>query len=217
MSIICERCHYTSDNISNMYKHLNRKKPCEPIYSDLSSIDLINKFKKYDKAITNDNGNIVYKCRYCDKSYELRSSRCTHQNNCQVKPYYDKYQELTNEKKELTNKIYGLSNKNKELTNENQELINKIHELTNNQINSPTFENNMIINEFKNNFIEKLKNKMQQHIKEITESVINELNNNIDSNYTNFESIKGTYDIDELLNESLQLFYNKTYNQLNQN
>ncbi len=192
MSIICERCHYTSDNISNMYKHLNRKKPCNPIYSDLSAIELINKFKKYDKAIQDDNGNMVYKCRYCDKVYNLRSSRCTHQNNCQVKPYYDKIQDLTNKNKELIN----------------------------NQTNSTLSQSNTIINEFKNNLIEKVKNKMQQYLTEINESFINELNNNLDSNDNNFESIEEIeeiYDINDLLNKSLQSFYNKTYNQLNQN
>lgn len=103
MSIICERCHHETTDLSNMYRHLKRKNPCKPLFSDILPLDIINKLKKTDRAVIDYKGDKVYKCKYCEKIYTSRSSRCTHQHNCPAKPFFNKMQELIKENKELSN------------------------------------------------------------------------------------------------------------------
>ncbi len=110
MSIICERCQYSTDEISNMYRHLNRKKPCKSTFSNISPIEIMNKLKKYDKSVLDYNGNRVYKCKYCEKIFKLNSSRCTHQHNCKFKEYFFKIQELTNTNNDLKNQLSNYTN-----------------------------------------------------------------------------------------------------------
>jgi hypothetical protein len=104
MNIICKRCKYETTEISNMYRHLQRKRVCQPLFSQASPSELLQEFKQYDKSEEDYNGNKVFKCKYCEKIFYSRSSKCNHQHICSGKQYYDKIQSLTLRNKELEEK-----------------------------------------------------------------------------------------------------------------
>ncbi len=112
---ICKRCNHSTSDISNMYRHLKRKNPCKTLFSDISTNELINEFKKTERAKIDDTGNKYYNCKYCEKIYTCRSSRCSHQHSCPAKPFY--------------NKIKSLTSRNKELEEENNKLKDKLNKL----------------------------------------------------------------------------------------
>jgi hypothetical protein len=125
---ICKRCKYETTEISNMYRHLKRKNICKALFNDISTDELINEFKQYDKSEVNYNGEKVFKCKYCEKVFNSRSSKCNHHNICRGKQYYEKIQLLTSSNKELEDKYKVLeleNNKLKDKLNKLQMIINE--------------------------------------------------------------------------------------------
>ncbi len=124
----CKRCKYTTEIIGNMYQHLQRKRPCQPLFSETPINELLQEFKQYDKSEVDYNGVSVFKCKFCEKVFHSRSSKCNHQHICSGKQYYDKIQSLTLRNKELEDKYKVLeleNNKLKDKLNKLQMIINE--------------------------------------------------------------------------------------------
>lgn len=68
--MICERCHYKTELPSNMRKHLRRKSPCEPTYSDISYDDLWNKLFPITET--------EYICETCGRFFGTRQGLWYH-------------------------------------------------------------------------------------------------------------------------------------------
>lgn len=64
----CPRCHYKTDDKFNYLKHLNRKKPCQTLYSSEQRSEIIT-------AITLDK---EFKCDKCPKSFSQIQGLCRH-------------------------------------------------------------------------------------------------------------------------------------------
>ena len=76
MSYNCDRCGYNSLFSYDLKRHLQRKKQCNPLLSDIETSVL------YNEWIENENENKQYKCEYCEKSYFHASSKIKHKKTC---------------------------------------------------------------------------------------------------------------------------------------
>ena len=76
----CERCGYETELKCNLMNHLNRKKECKTLLTDISRENLIDKlkFKEYNENASH--------CTYCDKKFNTKSSMYRHLNICKKKP-----------------------------------------------------------------------------------------------------------------------------------
>ncbi len=100
----CKRCKYSTEILGNIYQHLQRKRPCQSLFSETPISVLLQEFKQYDKSDEDINGVKVFKCKFCEKPFYSRSSKCNHQHICSGKQYYEKIQLLTLRNKELEEK-----------------------------------------------------------------------------------------------------------------
>lgn len=71
----CKRCHFVAQNPCILIRHLERKKTCEPTFSDISCTELLEEIKKY---IVNKK---PYQCKFCEKKFACRQSRCVHERS----------------------------------------------------------------------------------------------------------------------------------------
>jgi len=69
----CKRCHFIAPQPCILKRHLERKMICQPMHSDVSCQDLLIELKQAsdDKK--------TYPCRFCDKKFASRQSRCIHE------------------------------------------------------------------------------------------------------------------------------------------
>lgn len=65
---ICPRCHYTTSVRTHLIDHLNKKKTCEALYSDVSTIDILNSM----------NAPKAYQCQECEKSFKTKQNLTVH-------------------------------------------------------------------------------------------------------------------------------------------
>jgi hypothetical protein len=75
----CKRCGYETSQKSNLLRHLERKVPCEPKLSDVSTESLISELnhKEYNE--------VTYSCVYCNREFNFNQSRHRHQLICKKK------------------------------------------------------------------------------------------------------------------------------------
>lgn len=74
MKFICLRCHYTTNTKRCIVDHLQRKKPCLPLYSEESPSDVLDTIlRRPTKA---------FPCDKCDKSFTQLSNLCRHKKQC---------------------------------------------------------------------------------------------------------------------------------------
>ena len=74
----CNRCGYSVKNVCDLKKHLKRKLLCKPTITDVDvAIQLAELCIKKDYKI--------FKCRYCDKSYNQQQCKSRHEKNCKNK------------------------------------------------------------------------------------------------------------------------------------
>ena len=64
----CPRCHHQTDDRTNYIRHLNKKTPCQSLYSDISRSDILSGLKP-DKE---------HKCDKCNKSFSHSSNLYRH-------------------------------------------------------------------------------------------------------------------------------------------
>ncbi len=139
----CNRCYYKSTNLSDIKKHLNRKKKCEKNNEEceLDGIELFNKSieKKYvneKKIIKNFEedkiNNIKYEenqCIYCKKIFSLKTNLNNHLKICIIKDIIEKDQNQNKIKNNINflNKFNIVNNTNnkieKNINNNNDELL----------------------------------------------------------------------------------------------
>ena len=97
----CYRCGYTTDNKSNIIRHIERKKSCKPIISNINLDDYKSYILKgisceiYTKYPQNnvDNHKITHLCTYCNKTYSRIDSLNRHLKTCKEKKKDDTVKE----------------------------------------------------------------------------------------------------------------------------
>jgi hypothetical protein len=141
--INCERCGYSTNRTSNLYRHLSKKNKCKPLLSDISTDELINKLDRSKNDISEVDGNKIFKCQYCNSIYYHTSSRYRHELNCNKK-------DLLNEIKNINNKYTGIINEliknglaNTLIQNTNNGIINNITNPTINNYNGDFYITNL--------------------------------------------------------------------------
>ena len=77
----CKRCGYITNIKSSYVNHLNRKKSCEEILSNISIKDLLQ------EIIDRDNCENSKSCKYCNKNFTSRQGKYQHQKICKENKY----------------------------------------------------------------------------------------------------------------------------------
>jgi DNA-directed RNA polymerase subunit RPC12/RpoP len=77
MIYTCQRCGYITEHSSNYKKHINAKKICSPILSDVSKEQLLNDLSD----MQNDKN---YTCDRCNKKYKTTETLRVHKKTCPV-------------------------------------------------------------------------------------------------------------------------------------
>lgn len=70
----CERCHYTTDRLANLKRHLTKTRICDEVYSNISREDILREYSK----------NKSYACKKCGKGFTTCQSRWRHQKSCKT-------------------------------------------------------------------------------------------------------------------------------------
>jgi hypothetical protein len=145
----CPRCGYYTTYKSHFANHINRKKICKPLFSnlDISAIKEeygLNKKKLAKKKLAKNEtvSQIKHPCTYCNEVFPTIDLLTTHQCVC-IQNNDNKYYHIMQENEELKDVVSKL---NKKMDNIADKLINNIN-ITNSQVNS---NNTIIINNFGN-------------------------------------------------------------------
>jgi len=159
---LCHRCGYNTNKKSNIIQHLNRKKICKPILSDISIEDIKNHYNLEIKIIHQKNTNLtpitpifnkitpiytkktqkkmdIKECSYCNKEFSRRDSLTRHLNRCKIKKKNEKENEIEK------NKIEILEKHNAELLKAVEKLLiecSNNKKTSNKTINNKTTNNN---------------------------------------------------------------------------
>jgi hypothetical protein len=72
----CKRCGYECDMQYILKRHLQRKKPCQPLVSDISTEKLLIEIENLENESKN------FKCKFCDKTFTASSNMYRHQKTC---------------------------------------------------------------------------------------------------------------------------------------
>lgn len=88
----CKRCGYLTDKRIDIIRHLNRKRICEAVFTDVSTQSLLiylQLVNQQDSNCEDDNGDEVKAscCRYCKKALSCRQSRARHEKSCKPATY----------------------------------------------------------------------------------------------------------------------------------
>ena len=75
MIYTCQRCGYVTEFTSNFKKHINAKKTCEPILTDISKEQLLTDFLE-----TQNNKEFI--CNQCNKKYKTVETLRVHKKTC---------------------------------------------------------------------------------------------------------------------------------------
>ena len=139
----CPRCGYSTVYKSHFANHLNRKKPCNIIYSDIEISVIKEEYDISDKFLAkkqnqNEQNSLKYECTYCNANFDKKKEYNIHYNECK-----NKYSKIIQENAELKDVVSKL---NKKMDNIADKLTNNIN-ITNSQVNS---NNTIIINNFGN-------------------------------------------------------------------
>lgn len=148
---ICPRCRHSTTIKTHMRKHLNRKRTCKPLYSDISTEEckIMLEDKKVGKELENE-------CPYCHKKFTRIDNMKRHMEKCKNISKITSQKEVYTQS-EVDNLVDNLVNNMKTAYN-NQDIINRaiIKELRN-QIdllmqnqgsNNITYNTNIMLNAF---------------------------------------------------------------------
>ncbi len=124
--IKCDRCGYSTNRTSNLYRHLTKKNKCKPILSDISIDDLLNKLDKPKNDISEVDGNKIYKCQYCYSIYYHTSSRYRHELTCNKKDYLNEIKNINSKYSGIINELIKNGLTNNLIQNTNNGIINNI-------------------------------------------------------------------------------------------
>ncbi len=74
----CKRCGSSFVLKSNLKLHLNRKRPCQAVLSDISAETLLKELPGLDRIIP----DITYPCTKCGKQFNHKSNMYVHRKTC---------------------------------------------------------------------------------------------------------------------------------------
>lgn len=117
----CKRCGYTTVHKHALVRHLQRKKQCLPLISDVACIDILEEY-----TIQQPEKEVEITCAICHKSFNDRSNRNKHQRLCQFGKA-NEINDLFNIIRSLQDKVAYLETKEP-----SQTIINNDHSITNN-------------------------------------------------------------------------------------
>lgn len=129
----CERCHYSTHRKCMLRRHLGRKLPCQPTYSD----------EKLDVLLQKLSDDKPYKCTVCNKGFTTRQGRSQHKKCCKGKAAHEPLTQNMDENTDMMKLICELRDEMKVLR---QQAIEKSSTTNNIQVNHIT--NNQVINTF---------------------------------------------------------------------
>ena len=191
---ICKRCGYSIDKKSNYIRHLNRKKSCQELLSNISIKDLLQ------EIIDRDNSGNSKNCKYCNKNFTSRQGKYQHQKICKEnKGVQDKNSENIDLNLKLLEKINKLEEKNNKLEEkiknmENQKPIIQNNYNTYNNKNSYKYNDNKNITNNLNNFGE-------ENLKHISFDDLTRYSSGLNDGFTKFiEDVHFNKDIEENMN-----------------
>lgn len=72
----CLRCEYSTPLLGDMKRHLQRKLPCPPVYSDEDTSVILESILAAAVSRPGDDGRV--KCPYCEKTFKSAQSKCNH-------------------------------------------------------------------------------------------------------------------------------------------
>ncbi len=72
----CNRCGYKTTKKFNLITHLERKRPCQAILSDISLSDLL--------SLNKPSKQYNYECNICNKLFSNKTSKYRHQKKCNI-------------------------------------------------------------------------------------------------------------------------------------
>ena len=159
----CMRCGFTTNHKNNFRKHLNRKFICKPLLNDVTlefikcqynlneNLDKGKKFKSLELTsdvleIKYDNKKIVdrIKCQYCDKTFTRKDSKLTRHLKDRCKKKVKVFNDLENMLIDMTQMKNLFKDTQSIIINNNQKIIN----------------NNIVVNNFGNENLEYISDKM---------------------------------------------------------
>ena len=160
---ICNRCGYQTNRKQNLKKHLSRKFKCKIIMNKLQSSKKVtqndyknmNKINKISQKSPKSNPKVTqndykkYKCSYCDKLYKYKQGKWRHEQNCKFRN--------SETKDNIINELLKQNDKKNEL------IENLIKKIGNNKVNNYNSNNktvNIIINNYGEENIEFIDEKM---------------------------------------------------------
>ncbi len=122
---VCKRCNYNTDKNANLIRHLERTKICKPIYSNISTQELLEEIPRNSKKVVKENGIEVYKCKYCTREFNLNSTKSRHEKICSHK--------------DISNKINIMQKEIEKL--KTPQVLNQINQGTIVNMTNPTINN----------------------------------------------------------------------------
>jgi hypothetical protein len=198
----CLRCGYTSINKSDIYRHLNRKKICDPKYKNINIDECKSHIKKI--KLLNKLPQITPNypiCEYCQKTYTRKEKLLFHMKKCKHKPI-----EIIQTIPEQLNKCNNVNDTIIQQNNLLLEHISLLHEKINEQKQSFTEQNyklNEKINEQTCTLYEQLNEKFIIQNKQLKQLEIKNTTNNQMNNVVNIgtflnEKCSDAYNIEDL-------------------
>jgi hypothetical protein len=139
----CPRCGFATRNIGDFKRHLQRKKPCEPLRAN---VDLAETILQYFHDAVDLGASNVYVCPACRKTLRSKSGWYSHKQRCHQRPALPPgaaHKQLDEqEQKEEEDRIAKLERANEELQKQLTQILERTAASTQQQPTSTTTHNN---------------------------------------------------------------------------
>ena len=135
MTYKCDRCGYETTLMGNFKKHVNRVTPCEPLFSDVPPLIMLNSLLESTK-------NTRLSCDHCGKVFSSPQSKYQHKKRC--------LQNVENRIESTVNDtlITSLVKKVNELEKRLEETQSREHRTVTNNFNNCKIQQNIVLHGF---------------------------------------------------------------------